>query len=93
MNRYDKGKRKKKNISLKASSLSINDETKKEKDEKIVMLTRKFRKFMNRMRGVRRNFKKIKDNLNEGKGVEYSKRMPIIYYEGKKPKHIRINCL
>lgn len=70
----------------------MKDEIEEDEDEKMKMLTRKFHRFMNRKRGERRNFQKMKEELGQREGGEHSKKGPFTCYECKKLSHIRNEC-
>ncbi|XP_038885875.1 uncharacterized protein LOC120076181 [Benincasa hispida] len=78
--------KKKKSLALKSTQVQEDSETEAElNDEEFAYLTKKFK-----MHFRKRNFSK-KVNNQEGKG-EKSNRDTIIYYECKKPGHVKWDC-
>lgn len=62
---YDEDKRKKKGCCSQFSSSTLDDETNKEEDKEMAMLTRTFCQFINCKRYRNKNFKKMKEELGK----------------------------
>lgn len=90
MKQCDEDVKKKKNVSLKISLSTMDDEIDEEEEEKLAILTRMFYWFVNSVKGGKRNFKKVRDELSKQEIGEHIKRVPITCYKSKKSSHIQI---
>ena len=92
--------KKKKSIALKATNKEeeeVEEEKQSEEDEDLVLITRKFNKFMRgeRFRGRRftstRDFSK-KESSSHGDKEIWEEKRDLVCFKCKKPRHIKYNC-
>lgn len=83
MKRYNDEDKTKKNVAFRASYMQNDNESQEEEDEEMVLLAKRFKKFMNSKRNSRRNYKRVKEELSKIEKQDASKRDLITYYECK----------
>lgn len=85
--------KKKKSLALKAStSHDDDDDSHEEKDKDITLLSKKFKKFLQRKLGNRKSFKKDKKEASKKEKRDSNKKNPIIYYKCKKLDYTISKC-
>lgn len=94
MTGYDNDE-KKKNIALNAFTTYNEDNEKVEENEEMVLLAKRYRKFMNSKKGRKRNFKRVREVISKRekkrKEKDSTKKDPITCYEFKKLGRIRMD--
>lgn len=81
---YDSDEKKKTKSNFKVSIIDNDDESEEKQNEEIVLLIRRFKKFINSKKDGRRNFKRVREKLNKREKNDASKSDPITYNKYKK---------